>query len=291
MPISNEMKAHLAGTPTLAVFVTITSKNGDIIRVTNASRNKIIDGDVFLSVPLQPTQIQEIYGLKADNAELTTILGGLFTAATLRNKKWMGARVDYRVYNYKDFTIGPAIKKIGFIGDTQVGKYTAKPELLSISNKLSQNVGFSMLESCNVVRLGDSRCGVDLNGNTVDGFRIRTTAQIASVLNRQQFTVTFTQPIKPSDLGVTTAPDELYFDGEAEFTSGNNDGLEALVLSNSGNGITLWLPAFYDLAAGDNLILTVGCDRSIGQCVTRFANGEKNRSFWALRGREHLFKF
>lgn len=291
MAVSAEMKDHLAGSPTLAVFVTITSRFGDVIRVTNATRNKIVNGDTFLSVPFQPTQLQEMYGLKPDNAELVTILGGLFTAATLRNKRWMGARVEYCLYNYKDFTQGTAIKKIGFLGDVQVGKYTAKPELLSISNKLSQNVGLMMLESCNVVRLGDTRCGVDLNGNTVDGYKIRLPAIVTAVANRQQFTVNFTDYLKPANHAITTAPDDLYFNGEAEFTSGSNDGLETLVLGNTGNSLSLWLPAFYDIQVNDTLNLTVGCDRSIAQCVARFGNGERNRSFWALRGREHLFKF
>ncbi|NJR32426.1 MAG: hypothetical protein HC778_05830, partial [Chamaesiphon sp. CSU_1_12] len=118
-----------------------------------------------------------------------------------------------------------------------------------------------------------------------------TTAEVTAVANRQQFTVEFTQDIKPGDAGVTDAPNDLYFNGEAEFTSGNNDGLETLVLANNENSVTLWLPTFYDIEVGDTLILTTGCNRSIGQCVLKYANGERNRSFWALRGREHLFKF
>lgn len=284
---SNEIKDHLKGTATLAVFIKITAQDGDVIAVTNATRNKIISGVEYKSIPLQPTQLQSTNGLKPDNTELTTILGGLYTATTLRAKKWFGARVEYAVYNYRDFSMGPAIKKIGFIGETEVGKFTATPELLSLTNKLSQSVGLTMLETCNCARLGDARCGVNLAGNTVDGFKIRCAAQVTAVTNRQQFNISFTQTLKA---GVTVAPNDLYADGEIEFTSGENDGLETLVLGNAGNGLTLWLPPFYNVQNGDTCIVTVGCNRKIEQCVQRFNNGQNNRSFWMLPGRSKLFK-
>jgi uncharacterized phage protein (TIGR02218 family) len=282
------MKEHLKGTSSLAIFIKLTAKDGDVIAVTNAAKNKKIDGVEYKSLPIQPTQLQSTQGLKADNTELITVLGGLYTAATLRARKWFGARVEYQVYNYKDFSMGAAIKKVGFVGETELGKFTAKPELLSLTNKLSQSVGFNYLETCNVARLGDARCKVDLNGSTVDGYKIRCAAQITAVTNNQQFAISFTQTLKS---GVTIAPNDLYADGEIEFTSGNNDGLETLVLGNSGNGVTLWLPPFYGLAVGDSCIVTVGCNRKIEQCVQRFNNGVNNRSFWTLPGRDKLFTF
>jgi uncharacterized phage protein (TIGR02218 family) len=290
MSVSNAMKDHLKGTTTLAVFVKMTAADGDIIAVTNASKNKIINGLEYKSIPLSPTQLQSTQGLKADNLELVTILGGLYTSATLRARKWVGAKVEYAVYNYKDFAMGYATRKIGYIGDTELGKFTAKPEILSLSNKLTQPVGFSMLETCNVVRLGDSRCKLDLNGNTVDGYRLRINATITQVVNKQQFAVSFNSPIKPANSAILTAPDDLFHGGTVEFTSGQNDGLETLILANEANGITIFLPTFYNIAVGDTVQLTVGCNRTIKQCVEKFNNGENNRSFWMLPGRTKLFK-
>ena len=92
--------------------------------------------------------------------------------------------------------MGAAIKKVGFIGETEIGKYTAKPELLSLTNKLTQSVGFTYLETCNCSRLGDTRCKVNLTGNTVDGYKIRCAAQITNVVNNQQFEISFTETLK-----------------------------------------------------------------------------------------------
>lgn len=291
MSISDEMKAHLADNATLAVFIKITAKDSTVLSVTNCTRNKIIDGLTYHSIPLSPSQLQATAGLKPDNMELVTILGGLYTAATLRNKKWFGARVEYMVYNYQDFSMGVANRKVGYVGETEIGKFTAKPELLSISSKLSQETGTSYLEGCDVLRLGNARCGVNLDGTTVQGYKIRIPAEVTAVSNIQQFTVAFTDFIKPSDHSVTTAPTDYFHNGEAEFTSGNNDGARMLVLGSSGNSLTLWIPAFYGLQVGDELILTAGCNRSIEECVEKFNNGPRNRGFWALPGREKLLKY
>lgn len=187
------MKNYLMGTTTLAVFLKITPRDGSTpIRVWNGTRNKVIAEDgTYLAYPLSPSRLQQSAGLKADNLEIAATYAASFTASTLRARKWEGARVDYAVYNYKDFSIGYAERRTGFVGRTEVGKFAAKPELISLSAKLNQPVGRTFNAECDVLELGDSRCGVDLNGFTRTGYRIKTTATVAVVTNRQQFSVNF----------------------------------------------------------------------------------------------------
>jgi len=289
MPISEAMQSHLNGTTSLAVFMKITAKDGTVLRVCNTTRNKIVDGETYFAYPLQPSQLQATNGLKPDNLEITAVYSGLFTAATLRAKKWLGARVEYRVMNYRDFLMGHALRRTGFVGETKIGKISAQPELKSLSQKLSEPVGLTYLETCNA-DLGDARCGVDLTGNTVTGYRMRINAHVTAVLNRQQFTVAFDQTIKPADAAVLLAPDGFYKEGKYEFTSGGNDEAAGHIISNSGNGITLLLPLFYSLEIGDTLQLTVGCDRRINTCRDLFNNVVNNRSFYMLPGREKLLR-
>lgn len=290
MPISAEMKAHLAGTLTVGVFMMITAKDGDILRVWNGTRNKIVDGETYYAYPLAPTQLQTANGLKSDNFDVTAVYSGLFTAATLRAKKWQGARVEYRVLNYKDFTMGHAERRVAFLGKTEVGRHGAKIELNSLSSRLGEPWGRSCNEECDADRLGDSRCGVDIEGVTEQGYKITVAATVTEVLNRQQFTVEFDGDIKPGFPAVTEAPDDYYKRGEVLFTSGANDGLQGLILTNEGNGLTLYLPAFYQVEAGDELEILAGCDRKIFTCRDKYANGERNRSFWMLPGRSKVFQ-
>lgn len=424
MPVSSEMKEHLANSNTsLAVFLKITATDGTILRVWNGTRNKILNGEWFYAHPLAPSQLKQTNNLSPDNMEAVVIYSGLFNAATLRSRKWLGARVEYAVYDYKNFSLGYAERRVGIFGETEVGKYSAKPELRSLSAKLSQQTGFTFQEFCNVVKFADTRCGVDLNGWTVDGFKIKTTAQIiAPVLNRQQFSVEFSEPVirglrgryysdntfstlvterndgninfdygdgapvpgvsengfanrwegfitapfsenftfeAEHDDGVrvwvngdliidqwvdgpgthtgikvmtanvavpfkvefydlvsvakikmrwsspsqtaqiiplsaftppsgTTVPSNLYERGGLRFTSGNNEGLETQILTNSGNALTLYLPTYYTPQIGDELELITGCNRKINICRDRYANGERNRSFYPLAGRGKL---
>lgn len=197
MPVSEEMKEHLSGangSTHLGVFLKITAKDGTVLRVWNGTRNKKLNGETYQAYPVAPSQLQTANGLKADNLEVTAIYSGLFNAVTLRARKWMGARVEYAVYDYKNFALGYAERRTGFIAETEIGKYSAKPELLSLSNKLGVPSGFTYQEDCNVVKFGDTRCGVDLNGWTRNGYKIKTAATVAApILNRQQFSVEFSE--------------------------------------------------------------------------------------------------
>lgn len=196
MPVSESMKEHLQGNTSLSVFLTITARDGDTLRVWNGTRNKTIGGNVFYAYPVAPSRLQTKNGLTADNFEITAVYSGLFTAATMRAKKWMGARVVYETRDYRLPELGYAERRVTYIGQTEAGRFAAKTELKSLGNKLSQPVGRTYQALCDVVELGDARCGVDLDDNTADGYRIKSTGTVAApVLNRQQFSVLFDSPI------------------------------------------------------------------------------------------------
>lgn len=291
MPVSAEMQEHLQETLTVGVFMTITAKDGDVIRVWNGTRNKIVDGEVYTAYPVAPSRLQAANGLKADNLEITAVYSGLFTAATLRAKKWQGARVVYEILNYKDFTMGYAERRVSFLGKTTVGKYAAKVELNSLSSKLSEPWGYTCTKDCNVDEFGDARCGKSLTGESEDGIKTKIAAHITStILNRQQFTIAFDDDIEPAVPATVTAPDAFYNRGKIRFLSGANDGLEALILGNDGNALTLYLPLFYMPAEDDEIELIGGCDRQRTTCRDKWANAERFRGFPDLPGRSKVFK-
>ena len=291
MPVSPEMIQHLNGTTTLAVFLRIIAKTGEEVAVWNGTRNKIVDGVTYYAFPLAPSRLQASNGLKPDNLEVTGIYSGLFNAATLRAKKWVGARVEYQVLNYRDFSMGYAERRAGFMGDVEIGKFSAKSEFVSLSSRLAQPHGRTFQADCDVVELGDARCQVNLNGNTADGYRIKTTGTIAApVLNRQQFSIAFTQSISPGNPSLLIAPNALFERGKIRFLSGNNTGIQEQILINAGNAMTLYLPLFYNAQVGDQIELTVGCNRKINICRDRFANAVNNQSFYSIVGRSRILK-
>lgn len=279
----------MQGTTALCVFLKITARDNTVLRVCNSTRNKIVDGETYYAYPVAPSRLQATNGLKADNLEVTAIYSELFNAATLRQKKWSGARVEYRVMNFRDFSMGHAERRVGFLGEVDVGQFAAVPELLSLSSKLEQPIGRTFKSDCDVVKLGDARCKVNLAGNTADGWKITVSAHVGIVLNRQQFTVVFDEPVKPAEPSITLVPDSLYELGDVLFLSGANAGAEAQIMNNTGNGLTLYLPVAGTIAPGDELTLITGCNRKIAVCRDRYANAINNKSFYCLPGQDKIF--
>jgi len=280
MPVSAEMKTHLQGTATVNVFVTITAKDGSVVRFNNGTRNKIIGGNTYYAIPLDPSQLKSTSSLNPDNADVEIILTGLLSRANLIAGKWAGARVEYETYNYMDFTMGVAEKRIFYLGNVEVGRYTAKPELNSLMQKLNEQTGFTQLETCNA-QFGDSRCAKSLAGNTEDGHPIRQTAVVTAVTNRQQFEVNYDTD--------DTIPNDFYREGLCEFiTTGSNVGFDVKILANTSNALTLFVPAPFTIAVNDIVRLTTGCDKLRTTCRDKFNNIINNRSFWMLPGRSKL---
>ena len=149
---------------------------------------------------------------------------------------------------------------------------------------MDQTVGENVMEDCQVARLGDARCGVDLTGVTSDaGLAITSTATVTAVTDRQQFTVSNDQ--------IAVIPDNFFYKGHAVWATGANAGDDLEIMSNAGGLVTLLFPTLADIAGGDTLTMITGCDRTRAQCRDKFANAKRFRGFPDLPGRQKLLKF
>lgn len=289
LTVSPAMIAHLKGTKTLATLVKVTEVNqdgslGTTVAITNHTRNITYNSVNYLAVPFIPSQLQSHTGFEHDNAQLKSGYSSPFDSKDLRHLRWLRARVEMNVVNYLDLTMGPAVRKIGLIGAVTVKDWWAEPDFRSLSQLLDQTVATYCTELCNVVRLGDSRCGVNLSGNTVDtGLPITSTATVTAVTDRQQFTVTNNQ--------IATIPSDFFKRGHVIWSSGNNNGDDYEVMTNVGGFVVLLLPTGAPILVGDTLTMQAGCDRTIATCRQRFNNAVRNRSFYMLPGRAKLFKY
>lgn len=299
MPVSAEMIAHLAGSAVLCSVISITEilpdgTDGDVVRVTDHTRNLVVDSNEYISIIIDASQIQQTSGLEADNLEITTILNDAFSSQMLRNKKWYGARVDFARYNPVDVTMGPALRRVCRVGQAAVSRYTAKAELRTRAQLLDQPVG-DLVTPYSLTELGDARCKIDLNSQTVDDYEITMTATVVDVIDRQVFECALDGEIKT---GEEVAPDDFYKQGRCVFTSGNNTGAEFKIITNvagaiigppQSNLITLWLPTNYDISLGDTLTLIAGCDKTRAQCRDKFDNVINFRGFPDVPGPDKVF--
>lgn len=294
MPISAEMIVHLqSGITTLCVAVVLTEilpdgTDGEVLRFVNLSRNLVIEDETFTAFPMPQRQVQQKEGLDPDNTQMTAVYAGTFNAPNLRAGKWQGARVEYMIVNYEDTSMGPALKKKGYIGKTTLQRFTATPEIRSLSQLLEQEIGELYSEDCRVIKLGDERCMVDLDGTTVDGYLIRSEATVTAVTDKQVFTVSYPAPLKDA---ITIAPDGHWTRGNMHFLTGNNAPQRIKVLKNVGNVITLYLPANKTIQIGDTLLLTAGCDRKRATCRDKYNNVANIQAEPDTPGKERLFTF
>ena len=136
-------------------------------------------------------------------------------------------------------------------------------EIRGLTQKLSQRIGQLYSPICRA-RLGDSRCGVDLEALTVTG-------SITGVTSRSVF----------ADSSRSEA-DGTFTYGNITFTSGLNDGLSAEIKDHRDGGFTLVLPLPYDVAVSDTYSLTPGCDKTLSTCIARFSNAVN------FRGEPHV---
>lgn len=281
MPVSAGMKDYLKGTAVICSLVKVVANDGTTLAICNHTRNLIFEAETYLAWPFQPTQFQQMQGLTPDNAEVSTVMAEPFSDIKLRGRKWSGARVTYQLVNPVDTSLGPMLKKIGFIGDLTVRRFDVTSQFRSLGQKLSQSIGEMVMEDCIVVELGDAMCGVDLDGDTVDGWPITTNATVTAVSNQQQITVNIGTP----------RPDDFYARGSAIWTAGNNLDIEMHILKNTGNAITLFVPAYFLMQIGDTVTLIAGCDRKRGTCRDKFANAKRFKGYPDLPGRSKILKF
>jgi uncharacterized phage protein (TIGR02218 family) len=121
--------------------------------------------------------------------------------------------------------------------------------------------------------LGASVCSVDLASFQISG----------SVESVQSSRLQFTD----STLGQAAG---YFTDGEVTWTSGANTGRISVVDGHADGGIiTLQLPTYRDIQAGDQYTITPGCDKTFGAGGCAKFNNQINFQGWPfLRGETRI---
>jgi uncharacterized phage protein (TIGR02218 family) len=172
------------------------------------------------------------------------------------------APVTVFVVNWRDPSMGYGILRRGWLGEIHPNSDGGfQTEIRGLLQAFSQTIVQTYGERCDVVRLGDARCKVN-----VAAFTIVVTA--TAVVNRKVFTVS----------GITSEAVDWYSGGILRPLTGVNAGrgIEREVKADSQGGtqgvIALWDGLPDDPAPGDTFALEAACDRSATMCRVKFAN-------------------
>lgn len=172
--------------------------------------------------------------------------------------------------NWRDPGMGYIILRRGFLGEISRdsdGRY--QTEVRGLAQLLAQSLLDTYGERCNVKRLGDERCKLDLASFTI-------TVTVTDVTDRRSFHVS----------GITTQPEMYFSGGTLRGLVGANEGIEREVKRDNANGehgfLSLWDMLPLDVEVGDTFVLEPGCARDIDTCIEKFDNVVNFRGYGAL---------
>jgi uncharacterized phage protein (TIGR02218 family) len=276
--ISIALRDHLAGEIlSLALCVKLTRLDGTVLGFTSFDRPLTVDGvDYEPESAVQATALRVSEGSGADNFEVIGLLtSDRVTSLELRAGLYDGSEIEAFIVNWADLTMGSLILVAGSLGEVTFSEGQFRAEVRSLMQRLQQSIGDLVTRTCQVRRLGDTECQVDLSGFTFQ----------RSVLSASGKTITFA-----SDSHATG-----YYDyGRAEMRSGANAGFEREVKSHvldGGNAAIELQEAFpFAVAVGDIAVLEAGCDRTFTSCVSKFSNGANFRGMPDLPGRDQVLR-
>ena len=258
------LASHLAqGSTTLARCWRFERNDGAVITVTTASRDLLINGEIYRSKDgVNPAGIEQEIGGSVNNSEMTGALSpDLATEQEILFGLWDGAFVTVFEVNYRDLTMGSVILGYGTIGGLNVGRATFKAEFRSLTQFLQQAVGEQFTAPCRY-RFGEDRCGVDTGALTVAG----TFTSVASAR-----VMTDSTRAEASD----------YFGaGLIRVTSGALAGFSVEVANFSSGQFSLALPMPGYPAVGDSYEVVPGCRKRFEEdCIAKWNNGVRFGGF------------
>lgn len=240
----------------------ITKRDGNIVRLTDHSKNISFGGNTFASDGgFSISALETGENLAVDNAEFNVLFKSTAVSQVdILNGAFDGASVQCWLVNYENvanYCILPGAYLIKVkTADTDSGVF----ELASISSKLNQSIGKFCVPTCDA-DLGDSRCAVSLGAFTVTG-------TLTGVTDNRIFT----------DSSRAEADDYFNY-GKLTWTSGNNNGLSFEVIDFGSGQFTLAEFCENEIQVGDTYSVYRGCDRLTDTCKNVFNNFERFRGF------------
>ncbi len=257
---------YALGTRTLSQAIRVERNDGQVFAFTTAQTSVLIDGERYGRSGLTLSDVVTSSDMSVGNQDLTLVspLGVGFLKADIFGGLWKNARFLIFEYNRFDPSAGKNPLVSGTFGEINIERGRVKVELRDLMQYLQQSIGEVSSKNCRN-RLGDARCGVDLDLFTVTG-------SLTSVTSPQVFRDS-----------ARTEDEDWFGEGILTFTSGLCDGFSQKVKTYDADGtITLMLPMFSAVQAGDTYSMVAGCrkrhDRTAqnpsgaSDCLDKFDN-------------------
>ena len=279
--LSHALQAHLDdGTTTLSWCWRISRADGVALGFTDHDRALSFDSTDFEPESgFAASEIRAGSDLAVDAQDATGVLtSDRITETDILDGRWDNAAVELWGGNWAD-TSQRVLLRRGPVGQIRRGRMAFVAEVRSLAHVLGQTVGRTFQSGCDA-RLGDARCGIDLENGIYKG-----TGLVTDVLRDRAFMAT---GLSGFDAGWFTS-------GTLTWTSGANAGRVTEVLAHGLDGsiatLTLLEAPVRPTAEGDSFIARAGCDKRITTCSAKFANVANFRGFPNIPGQDAVLRY
>lgn len=255
----------------------ITRADGTTLGFTDHDADLAFDGIAFRArTGLTAAALAQTTGLSVDNSEAMGALSdAAITEADIAAGRYDRAeiriwRVDWQAPETR------ALEFRGEIGEIRHADGAFHAELRGLTDLLNQTGGRIFQRDCAAI-LGDGACGIDLQD---PAHRLEAACEGAE--DGRVF--------RCPDAGIHA--EGWFTHGALRIASGPAAGLSGLIksdrLRDGLREVGLWEPLRAQIAAGDLVVLTAGCDRRAETCRTKFANFANFRGFPNVPGEDWL---
>lgn len=277
--IPSGLQAHLDGdATTLCQAWRLTRRDGTVMGFTDHDRDLSFGGLAYLAASgFAASEAEDGNGLSAEGGDVS---GGFsadaITAEDLSAGRYDGAKVEVFTVNWQDPSQHLLIRTAE-LGEVRREGGLFRVELRRLTHRLDQVRGRIYGRQCDAV-LGEARCGVDLAAH-------RATVTVSAVTDDLHITVS----------GLSGFADRHFRYGVLAFTSGAAAGLSADIEDHRAVGggaeLTLWLPLAAEVAVGDTLEVTAGCDKHFSTCKWKFGNALNFQGFPHMPGSDFSYSY
>jgi len=279
--LSPGLQSHLDdGTTTLSWCWRISRADGMALGFTDHDRVLSFDSTDFEPESgFAASEIRAGSDLAVDAQDATGVLtSDRITETDILDGRWDNAAVELWRVNWVD-TSQRVLLRRGAVGQIRRGRMAFVAEVRSLAHVLGQTVGRTFQAGCDA-RLGDARCGIDLENAIYKGAGV-----VTDLLRDRSF---MASGLSGFDAGWFTS-------GTLTWTSGANAGRVTEVLAHGLDGsiatLTLLEAPVRAVAEGDGFIARAGCDKRIATCSAKFANTANFRGFPNIPGQDAVLRY
>jgi uncharacterized phage protein (TIGR02218 family) len=279
--LSPALQAHLdEGTTTLAWCWRITRADGLTFGFTDHDRTLAFDGTTFEPESgLIASELRAGSDLSVDAQDAEGVLSSdRITETDILAGRWGNAEVEVWRVNWAE-TSQRVLMRRGAIGRIRRGRVAFTAEVRSLAHGLGQTVGRVFQATCDA-RLGDARCGVDLEDPALRG-----AGAIVATRGARCFVASGLAAFAPGWFAL----------GHLRWTSGANRDGRAEIMAHEIEGanaiLTLADAPVHGIAVGDGFTIHAGCDKSWSTCRAKFSNGASFRGFPHIPGQDSMTRF